>query len=80
VERKPHSEPQFESIAGGPVILGSEPNCSDFQTNFDWPDAVIPLPTEPSAIEETLRSLEAEPDRVARASVANVMNALRRHD
>ena len=70
----------FESIAGGPVILGSAPECSDYRENFDWPDAVIPLPTEASAIEETLWDLDVQPDRLARARANNVVNALRRHD
>ena len=70
----------FESIAGGPVILGSAPNCSDYHANFDWPDAVIRLPTEPRAIEETLASLNDQPERIARAGVNNTVNALRRHD
>ena len=41
---------------------------------------VIPLPTEASAIEETLWDLDVQPDRLARARANNVANALRRHD
>ena len=70
----------FEGIAGGPVVLGSAPNCSDYEANFDWPDAVIPLPAGPRAIEETLESLNGQPERVARARAGNTVNALRRHD
>src|SRR5688572_30633108 len=70
----------FESIAGGPVILGSAPDCSDYRENFDWPDAVIQLPAEAAAIEETLWDLDVQPDRLARARANNVVNALRRHD
>lgn len=70
----------FESIAGGPVILGSTPDCDDYRVNFDWPDATIPLPADAEAVEDTLRDLDAEPERIARASANNIINALRRHD
>ena len=70
----------FESIAGGPVILGSAPACRDYRENFDWPDAVIPLPADASGIEEMLWHLDDQPERLARARANNVMNALRRHD
>jgi hypothetical protein len=70
----------FESIAGGPVILGSVPTCADYKTNFDWPDAAIPLPADAADIEEMLGELERQPDRLARAQICNITNALRRHD
>jgi Glycosyl transferases group 1 len=70
----------FESVASGPVILGSTPDCDDYRMNFDWPDATIPLPADAEAVEDTLRDLDAQPDRIARASANNIINALRRHD
>ena len=70
----------FEGIAGGPVVLGSVPTCDDYRANFDWPDAAIPLPADAGDIEQMLRELDGEPDRLARARANNVINALRRHD
>ena len=70
----------FESIAGGPLILGTVPTCADYLANFDWPDAAIPLPVNAAEIEELLGELQKQPDRLTRARACNIINALRRHD
>lgn len=68
----------FEGIAGGAVLIGSVPDCEDYRTHFDWPDATIVIPAD--ALEQTLRELEAQPERLALARRNNIINALRRHD
>lgn len=70
----------FEAIAGGPVLLGSAPECQDYRDLFDWPDALIPLPADEDGIVRTLQDLDEQPERRARASACNVLQALRRHD
>lgn len=67
----------FEGAAGGAVILGSRPDCPEFDAAFDWPDAVIPLTDDPRAL---LSELDRDPLRVFRARHANVTQSLRRHD
>ncbi len=67
----------FEGAAGGAVILGSRPECPEFDAAFDWPDAVIPLTDDPRAV---LSALDRDPLRVFRARHANVTHCLRRHD
>jgi hypothetical protein len=70
----------FEGIAGGPVLIGSHPDCEDYRTHFDWPDATIVVPDRERSVEQTLSELEAQPERLAQARRNNVVNALRRHD
>jgi hypothetical protein len=70
----------FEAAAGGAVILGSRPACPEFDTLFDWPDAVVGLAPDGRDAAEHLDAFEADPGRWAAASRANVVNALRRHD
>lgn len=67
----------FEGAAGGAVILGTRPECPEFDAAFDWPDAVIPLTSDPRAV---LAALDRDPLRVFRARHANVTQCLRRHD
>ena len=38
----------FEGAAGGAVMLGNAPQCPEFYEYFDWPDALIEIPVEPS--------------------------------
>lgn len=70
----------FEAIAGGPVILGSLPDCEDYRTNFNWPDATIPIPFDDAKIEDCLEALDSQSERLTRARLNNIVNALRRHD
>lgn len=67
----------FEGAAGGAVILGTRPECPEFDAAFDWPDAIIPLTDDPRAL---LSALDRDPLRVFRARHANVTQCLRRHD
>jgi hypothetical protein len=70
----------FEGAAAGTIMLGSTPDTRDFTTNFDWPDAVIPVPFEPENLGAILADLDAQPERIAAARRNNVINSLRRHD
>lgn len=70
----------FEGVAGGAVVLGIAPDCPEYATYFGWPDAVVPIPFEPTDLAGTLAKLDADPERVARIRAANVSASLRRHD
>ena len=70
----------FEGAAGGAVMIGEAPAVSTFHENFNWPDALIPMPFGGTGIGELIAELEAQPERLTRIRVANVANAVRRHD
>ena len=70
----------FEGIGGGAVLLGDAPDVPEFHANFDWPDAVIPIPYEATDLKGILAELDAQPERLARARLNNDLATLRRHD
>lgn len=70
----------FEGTAGGSILLGSAPATEAFRRHFDWEDAIVEIPFEPSDMAEVLTALDAQPERMARARAHNVRNALLRHD
>jgi hypothetical protein len=70
----------FEGAAGGSVMIGSAPRCREFWDLFDWPDALIEIPSEPEDVGEILSDLNAQPERMARIRSENVRQSLLRHD
>jgi hypothetical protein len=70
----------YEGVAAGTVLLGEPARSSEFARQFDWPDAVLPLPFDSPDVGEILATLDGDPDRIARASRANAAHAARRHD
>lgn len=70
----------FEGAAAGAVMIGTAPTVPDFAPLFDWPDALIEMPTEPVDVEAFYAELQASPERLRRASVLNASQSLRRHD
>lgn len=70
----------FEGVAGGAVLLGQPPKTPAFKRMLPWPDAVIEIPFDAPDIAETIRSLDADPERLARIRARNMANALRMHD
>ena len=70
----------FEGAAGGAVILGMPPDCEAFSQNFDWSDAVIPLPEDTTNIREIIAHLDSQPERLNKIRTDNVVNSLLRHD
>jgi hypothetical protein len=70
----------FEGAAGGAILLGTRPRSAEFETLFDWPDAVVDLSPAGEDVEARLAELEADPARCARIRARNVVNSLRRHD
>jgi hypothetical protein len=70
----------FEGAAGGAIILGTAPQCDEFRTCFDWPDAVIEVPTGLRDIGALIDELNLQPQRTERARQANAIHCLRQHD
>jgi len=70
----------YEGAAAGAVMLGEAPRTDEFRTQFDWPDAVLPLPFDSPDVARVLAALHMDPERLARISRDNVRNAALRHD
>ena len=70
----------YEGAAAGAVMLGEPPRTTEFERQFDWPDAVIPLPFDSPDVARRLAELDRDPERVARIRRDNVANAALRHD
>ena len=70
----------YEASAAGAVMLGQIPICESFRTMFDWQDAVIEIKPDGSDIEEVLKDLSAQPERLMEISRRNAVEALLRHD
>ncbi len=68
----------FEGAAAGTVMLGTPPRNPVFDENFDWPGSVLEL--DGRSVLDTMRALDADPDRLESIRRANVVNSLRRHD
>src|SRR5262249_60754453 len=69
----------YEGAASGTVMLGEAPRTEWFRRQFDWPDAVIPLPFDSPDVGRLLAELEADPSRLARIRRDAVRNAALRH-
>lgn len=69
----------FEGAAGS-VMVGVTPVCDAFHQNFDWEDAVIKIPFDAANIDQTLEELDAQPERLQKIIIDNVVNSLLRHD
>ncbi|HVR62780.1 MAG TPA: hypothetical protein VMU50_12835, partial [Polyangia bacterium] len=63
----------YEGAAGGAIVLGVAPDCPEFATQFDWPDALIPIPFDAADMQPILRELDAQAPRLARARTGNVL-------
>lgn len=70
----------YEGAAAGTIMLGEAPRTEEFKRQFDWPDAVIPLPFDSPDVGRMLLELDSDPQRLARISRENVRNAALRHD
>jgi hypothetical protein len=70
----------YEGAAAGAVMLGEAPQAEEFRRQFDWPDAVIPLPFDSPDVGRVLAELDSDPARLDRVRRDNVRNAALRHD
>jgi hypothetical protein len=70
----------FEGAASGAVMIGVPPRSPDFQTLFNWPDAVIPVPFDSPDIGRIIVELDSDPERLRTIRQNNVRNAAMKHD
>jgi hypothetical protein len=70
----------YEGAAAGTVMLGEAPRTEEFRVQFDWPDAVIPLPFDSPDVEGVIAGLDGDPTRLSRIRRDGVRNAALRHD
>lgn len=70
----------YEGAAAGTVMLGEPPRTVEFARQFDWSDAVIPLPFDAPDVSRVLDALDRDPDRLESIRRDNVRNAALRHD
>jgi len=70
----------YEGAAAGAVMLGEPPRDDEFRRQFDWPDAVIPLPFDSPDVAGVIARLDEDPGRLARIRRDGVRNAALRHD
>lgn len=70
----------YEGAAAGTVMLGEPPRTEEFARQFDWPDAVIPLPFDSPDVGRVLTELDLDQSRRERIRRDNIRNAALRHD
>jgi hypothetical protein len=70
----------YEGIAAGAVLLGESPRSPEFGKQFDWVDAVVPMPFDAPDVADRLASLDGDPVREATIRYENVRQASLRHD
>jgi hypothetical protein len=70
----------YEGAASGTVMLGEAPESEHFRSQFDWDDAVVPMPFDSPDVGRILRDLEETPQRIATIRRNNVRQAASRHD
>ena len=67
-------------MASGTVVLGNRPGAHTWEKCFGWEDSVIDIPYAANDLRGIIADLDAQPERLARASARNVANSLRRND
>lgn len=69
-----------EGAAAGTVMLGQSPDVAHFRSLFGWQDSVIEVAPDGSDICDTIRNLDAEPERIRQISHRNIVESLLQHD
>jgi hypothetical protein len=70
----------YEGAAAGTVMIGEAPRTEEFKRQFEWPDAVIPVPFDSPDIGRILAELNNDPERLRTVRRNNVREAALRHD
>ena len=70
----------YEGAAAGALMIGEPPNSDDFRAQFDWPDAVLPVPFHAPEVARVIKELDADPARTERIRRDSVAASLLRHD
>lgn len=70
----------FEGAAAGAILIGERPDNGEFETCFDWPNALVDLPYDSPYFAEAIEAIES--DRQAQEAIRrmNVVQSMLRHD
>jgi hypothetical protein len=79
-DREEISSRFYEGVAAGTVMIGEAPRTEEFERQFDWPDAVIPLPFDSPDVGRILADLNQDNERLRAIRRNNVREAALRHD
>jgi hypothetical protein len=69
-----------EGAASGAVMIGEVPQNRVFDEQFDWPNAVIPLPFDAVNIDEIMDDLDSQPHLIEEIRINSVIKTLERND
>jgi len=70
----------FEGAAAGAIMIGVRPDNGAFEKLFNWPEPMIDLPWDSSAIADVIRECDRYPERQEAIRRRNVQQALLQHD
>ncbi len=70
----------YEGAASGTVMIGEAPESEHFRRQFDWEDAVVPMPFDSPDVGRVLAELDRNPQRLAAIRHNNFRHAALRHD
>jgi hypothetical protein len=70
----------FEGAAAGAIMIGVRPNNDVFEKLFNWPEPMIDLPWDSSAIADVIRKCNRDPEHQETIRRRNVEEALLQHD
>lgn len=70
----------YEATAAGTILVGQIPDCREYHSTFNWPNAVIQFKEDGRDIGEVLSRIDHDPRRQNEISRRNAAEALLRHD
>lgn len=70
----------YEGAAAGAVMIGEVPENQAFDEEFDWPNAVIPMPFDAANINEIMAELDSQPSVIEDIRRNSVIRSLERND
>jgi len=70
----------YEGAAAGAIMIGEPVPSEYYKKDFDWDDAVIPIPNGPGEISKLIKCLDKDPDRLDKIRKTSIVQSLLRHD
>lgn len=70
----------YEGAAAGTIMIGEAPRIEEFKRQFDWEDALVPLPFDSPDVGHILANLDGDAERLQTARRNNIREAALRHD
>jgi hypothetical protein len=70
----------FEGAGSGAIMVGERPENEEFESLFDWPEAVTHLPYGSCDVDTVIQDLDRDAERQDRIRRTGIVQALTRHD